>query len=461
MPDVLVITSVAVPMIVAFALGFMLWWQVGLQERTFASLTAIAFIVAGLSTAVLVGLHLAGQVHEPTIVVARWFGLADYHFELALVIDGLSLTFASFVALLVGMIGVFSRRYLHREPGYFRFYLLLTMFGAGVLLIVFAGSLDMIFIGWEFVGLTSTLLIAFFHERQNPVDHGTLAFITYRCCDIGLLVAVIWMHHRLGSAAIEPAVGDAFWGGLKAAADPQDATMIGLLLLFASMGKSAQVPLGGWLPRAMEGPTPSSAIFYGAISIHLGPYLLLRAAPLLEQSPTARTATIVVGALTALHATYVGRVQTDIKSVLAYASMAQVGIIFVEIGFGCERLALLHIVGHAASRSLQILRSPSLLHDHHHLEQAVGGLLPRTGLHIERIVPDAWQPWLYRHALERGYFETIVRERIVGPIVAVSLGLDDLDRRWTRWLAGVAGEGDGEGRAGDEPTPAEKSGAHR
>lgn len=211
--------------------------------------------------------------------------------------------------------------------------------------------------------------------------------------------------------------------------------MVGLLILWASMGKAAQVPFSGWLPRAMEGPTPSSAVFYGALSIHLGPYLLLRAESILQSSWLAASAVIAVGSLTALHATFVGRTQSDIKSALSYASMTQVGLIYVEIGLGFRYLAVAHIVGHAAIRTLQILRSPSLLHDHHHLEQAMGKQLPRTGGHLERLVPDSLQPWLYRVALERGGFDALLKDRIVAPLLRFICRIDRLDQAWVDYLS--------------------------
>jgi NADH:ubiquinone oxidoreductase subunit 5 (subunit L)/multisubunit Na+/H+ antiporter MnhA subunit len=368
--------------------------------------------------------------------VGIWFEVDRYHFPWTLVADRLSVPFALFSSLLVGLVGAFSRRYMHLEPGYRRFYLLLAFFGAGVEVVVLAGTLELLFFGWEIVGLASALLIAFFHERIGPVEHGLRAFATYRVCDIGLLAAAVWLHHATGSAEVAASGATAVaWGGFTGPADAAQATLIGLLLLWASMGKSAQVPLGGWLPRAMEGPTPSSAIFYGAISIHLGAYLLLRAAPLLEQAPLFAAAVCVVGAATAMHATFVGRVQTDIKSALAYASMTQVGIIFVEIGLGFRYLPLAHLVGHAAVRSLQILRSPSLLHDHHHLEQAMGRQLPKTGGHLERLVPASFQPWLYRHALERGYFDAVLVDYVVRGFARVFGGLDRCDRLWSALLA--------------------------
>lgn len=365
-----------------------------------------------------------------------WFSVGHYHFSWTLIGDRLSLPFAVFSSGLVWMIAVFSRRYLHREEGFHRFYLMLSFFGAGVLLVVLAGSLDLIFFGWEIVGLSSALLIAFYHERKAPVEHGLRAFLTYRFCDIGLLGAAVWLHHSVGGSTLIPTDGGMKWATLAVPPDAADAMLVGMFLIWASIGKAAQVPLGSWLPRAMEGPTPSSAIFYGAISVHLGPYLLLRAAPIFETNALLEWVIIAIGATTAVHATFVGRVQTDIKSALAYASMTQLGVIFVEIGFGMHTLALVHIVGHASLRSLQILRSPSLLHDHHHLEQAMGEALPRSGGHLEKLIPATLQPWLYRAALERGYLDTIVVDIIVGGFVRIVRRVDEIEKRWAALLAG-------------------------
>ena len=143
-----------------------------------------------------------------------------------------------------------------------------------------------------------------------------------------------------------------------------------------------------------------------------------------------------VGLATALHGTFVGRVQTDIKSTLAYASATQVGIILVEIAFGLTQLALFHLLGHAAIRTLQILRSPNLLHDYQHLEQAMARQLPRTGQHLERLVPRRWQPWLYRFALERGYVDALLRDHVAAPLVRALRSVDRFERQWAAWLGG-------------------------
>lgn len=439
--SILLIAIPGLPTLAVLALGTARW-TTGRRasEAWVVRIVGLAFSLAVLSSAFL-GLYLLiGGAPGVEADLGSWFSAGHYRFRWMLRGDRLSLPFAFFSAVLVGVIASFSRRYLHREEGFHRFYLMLAFFGAGVELVVLAGSLDLFFFGWEVVGLTSALLIAFFHERPLPVEHGLRAFVTYRACDVGLLGAAVWLHHVVGSSALTPMVEGMRWSGLEVPSDPRDALIVGLLLLWASMGKSAQVPLGGWLPRAMEGPTPSSAIFYGAISVSLGPYLLLRASPILEAAPLAAWAVIAVGTATALHATFVGRVQSDIKSALAYASMTQLGIIFVEIGLGFPLLALIHTVGHASLRSVQILRSPSLLHDHHHLEQAMGRQLPRTGGHLERLVPASLQPWLYRHALERGYFDAILVDWVVGGFTRTLRRVDRVDRRWADWVGGSGDE---------------------
>jgi NADH-quinone oxidoreductase subunit L len=204
----------------------------------------------------------------------------------------------------------------------------------------------------------------------------------------------------------------------------------------AAAGKSALVPFSGWLPRAMEGPTPSSAVFYGALSVHLGAFLLLRVGPILELSLWLSGAVIVAGLVTAIFAALAGRVQTDIKSALSFASLTQVGIIVAEIGCGLRYVALVHILGHACLRTLQFLRAPTLLTDYRTLEDAIGDHLPRRAGPWERWVPDALRLRLYRLALERGHLDTWLADGLVAPIINLFESCDALERRWTDFLAG-------------------------
>jgi NAD(P)H-quinone oxidoreductase subunit 5 len=208
------------------------------------------------------------------------------------------------------------------------------------------------------------------------------------------------------------------------------------LLLVAAMGKSALVPFSGWLPRAMEGPTPSSAVFYGALSVHLGAFLLLRVSPLLDQSLTLRVVIVLVGLSTAVFGTFAARVQTDIKCALSFASLTQVGIIVAEIGFGLRYLALIHILGHACLRTLQFLRAPTILHDYRVLENAIGERLPTRTTLLERRFSDTARLWMYRLALQRGYLDACLSDYLVAPVLRFFRGCDAIEQRWTNFLSG-------------------------
>ena len=213
------------------------------------------------------------------------------------------------------------------------------------------------------------------------------------------------------------------------------------LLLFAAAGKSALLPFCGWLPRAMEGPTPSSAVFYGALSVHLGAFLLLRVSPLFACSLGLAVATVALGLATAMYASLVGRVQTDIKSALSFASLTQVGIIVAEIGAGhwvpfLWYVALVHLLGHACLRTLQFVRAPSLLLDYRNVENAIGGKLPRSN----GGTPSRFRLWLYRFALERGYLDAILTDFIARPFLLLFRTFNRWESQWTNWLNGPSPE---------------------
>ena len=395
-----------------FAL-FGLLWLLGLtpSERALTLTTAVTFATCVIALAFEAFALMRMSAPAIQVSFGNWFAVREYRFPLVLMADRLSLAFLSLTVVLSGLIGQFSATYLHRERGFLRFFLLLHLFSFGSLLAFAAGSFDLLVAGWEVVGITSVLLIGFFHMRAAPVENGLRVFTVYRACDIGLLVAIFAMHHWAGTASFTTRLPDM---------TAMQSTIVALLLLLAAAGKAAQVPFSEWLPRAMEGPTPSSAIFYGAISIHAGAYLLLRAAPVIADSTLASALVIATGAITAIHGTIVGRASTDAKTSLAYASLTQVGVVFVEIGAGWTTLALFHILGHATVRTLQFLRAPSMLHDFHQMHSAVGGELAPTGKHLEELLPQPVQLWLYRWALDRGHMDTILERVVVRPLVRLS-----------------------------------------
>src|SRR5262249_10947520 len=204
-------------------------------------------------------------------------------------------------------------------------------------------------------------------------------WVVYRVSDAALLLAAVVLHHLSSQGDFDRLLGAGPWPEGRAALTEGQALGVGLLLVVAAAGKSALVPFSGWLPRAMEGPTPSSAVFYGALSVHLGAYLLLRAGPILDASPWLSAVVVALGLATALYAYLAGSVQTDIKSALAFASLVQVGLVVAETGLGFRYVALVHLLGNACLRTLQFIRAPTLLHDYHLLENALGEPLPRSG----------------------------------------------------------------------------------
>ncbi|MFM8704809.1 MAG: proton-conducting transporter membrane subunit [Planctomycetia bacterium] len=280
----LVMIQLLAPMAALLAIGVPALLGRPLAERTTTRLVGGAFTAAFVAAlATLAALARSGFAAR-VVHMGSLFAVGHHAATVDLVADGLSIPYVCFSTGLCALVNAFAGTYLHREPGFTRFFILLALFGTGMNLMVLAGSIDVLFAGWEFLGISSALLIGFFHERRNAVDAALRAFTTYRICDVGLFAASVVIHQATGS-------GD--FGGLFAGEWPDavclvpdtTAVVVSLLLVFAALGKSAQVPFSGWLPRAMEGPTPSSAIFYGALSIHAGAYVLLRCEALLEDAP--------------------------------------------------------------------------------------------------------------------------------------------------------------------------------
>jgi NADH-quinone oxidoreductase subunit L len=351
--------------------------------------------------------------------LGAWFSLGQAVFAFDFLVDGLSLGFTVLSSTVCGVVAAFSFRYLHREHGFNRYFLQYALFVLGITLVALAGSIEVLFVGWELVGISSALLVGFFHERRAPVANALRIFAIYRVSDAAMLSAAVLLHHWAGSGSLsELFLG---WGPAATALAPEQALVISVLLVLAVAGKSALLPFSGWLPRAMEGPTPSSAVYYGALSIHAGCFLLLRAEPLLSQSLVARALAALAGLTTAVYATITARVQTDVKSALSYGSLTQVGLIVVEISVGLTGLAFVHLVGHACFRLLQFLSAPNVLHDLHELEGRVAGPL-HTG-------PRRMQPrWLYLAALERGFVDALVDRCVVLPFQRLARRLDRFDR---------------------------------
>ena len=453
--QILGLTVVGAPAVLFALLGLSsLLRERPLSERSIVAFVEVA-IVTGLlaSIAILVLMLASGTRHVP-IALGKWVDINQphfhYHFVFKFEFDRLSVPFVIMTFALCGTIGAFCNRYMHREPGFNRFFVFYSLFVLGMVVTSLAGTIETLFTGWELVGLSSALLVAFYHERLSPVQNGLRVWCVYRLSDAALLMASIVLHHLTGEGDFDKLVRIGFWPeGTALLTEPQ-CLAVGLLLLVAAMGKSALVPFSGWLPRAMEGPTPSSAVFYGALSVHLGAFLLLRVSPLLDRSPLLRFIIVVVGLSTAVFGAFAARVQTDIKCALSFASLTQVGLIVAEIGFGLRYLALIHILGHACLRTLQFLRAPTLLHDYRVLENAIGERLPTRSSLLGTRLSATGRLWLYRLALQRGYLDACLSDYIVAPVLGFFRGCDALEQRWTKFLSG---ESSRTGDADDAASP--------
>ncbi len=438
-PMMLLWIVVGSPLLMTIVLGISSLLDRKLAEETTAKLVHVT-IVSGLlaSIAILASMLILGTRHVP-IFVGNWVVIPNlYHFSVKFVFDRLSVPFAILSFVLSGTIGAFATKYMHREQGFNRFFVLYAFFVLGMVVTSLAGTIETMFAGWELVGLSSALLVAFFQERPAPARNGLWVWGVYRVSDAALLLAAVAMHHLRGEGDFDKLLGMGPWPDEHSIVTAQQALLVGMLLLVAAAGKSALVPFSGWLPRAMEGPTPSSAVFYGALSVHLGAFLLLRVSPLLERSVWLSAAVVALGLTTALFAYLACGVQTDIKSALSFASLSQVGIIVAEIGIGWRYIPLFHIIGHASLRTLQFVRAPTLLHDYHMLENAIGEHLPRARAPWGRLGSNRLHAWLYRFGLERGYLDSILVEFVVVPFVRAFRWCDALERRWTDFLTGEA-----------------------
>lgn len=405
------------------------------HERAIARVSAGAALGSWALASLVAADWLAKGAATGSLHLGTWFRVGDEGFGLAVTLDALSLTMAGTTALISFLVALFSERYLHREPGYARFYALLGVFTAGMLTLVLAGSFDLLFVGWEAVGLASMLLVGFFRERPGPLHGAVRVMVTYRAADVGLLVGAVLLHQSAGSSEFVHAFGHGAWPGASSHLPTAPATAVSLALLAAVVGKSAQFPLGAWLPEAMEGPTSSSALFYGALSVHAGVYLLLRAAPLLEASPIASLAVGLVGAVTAVTATLSGRAQSTAKDTLAFATITQVGLMLVGVALHLWTWVLVHLIAHAFLRLLQFLRTPSALRDAHELHAALDEA-PRehTGMTPKVLSPSAFVN-IYFVALHRFFVDPALFRGVVGPIVRLSRALDALDTAITDRIA--------------------------
>lgn len=292
--------------------------------------------------------------------LATLYQTEHFVFAIQFYYDEITAVFSIVGALLFFLVATFSKYYMHRDQGYKRFFNTILLFAAGYNFIILSGNFETLFIGWEIKGLCSFLLIAFYRNRYLPVKNALKTVSNYRVSDISLILAMWMMHHLTHQNISFTQLGEAKEMAVQSG-NTSMAVFIVCMIILAATIKSAQFPFTTWLPRAMEGPTSSSAIFYGSLSVHIGVFFLLRTHPFWEDMLWAKIVIIVIGALTAVMATLIARVQPTVKTQIAYSSAAQIGLMFIETALGFHWLVLIHFAGNAFLRTYQLLVSPSVL----------------------------------------------------------------------------------------------------
>ncbi|SES74214.1 NADH-Ubiquinone oxidoreductase (complex I), chain 5 N-terminus [Nitrosomonas marina] len=410
--DYLVIFIPLLPFVAAAIIGFgHLFNQISGQkgEARSADIAKNAIYLSCVAAIALLVADLMGH-NEGSLTAVRWLDSGNLEIELNFITSGFSVIVAVLFAIILVIVTRFSTNYIHKESGFHRFFFVLSLFSSSILFLVLSGNAAATFFGWEIAGLCSYLLISFAYDRPVAGINATRVFVTNRIGDTGFILGI----------ALAFYFGDTInWTDLNSAAESMatpTVTIMSLCFVVAAMAKSAQLPFTPWLARAMEGPTPSSAVFYGAVMIHAGIFLIILLRPVIEQAPLTMGLLVVVGLLTAVYSFVVGLTQTDVKSSLCFAISGQLGLMFLECGLGLWELAMWHLCAHAIVRSYQVLTAPSLLHYVH------GNPM--------KPVPEtvAKKRWLYIASLQRFWLDPITDRTLVRPVNGLGYDLDRFDK---------------------------------
>ena len=318
----------------------------------------IASVAVGASALVAIGvfLEVLGGAERSTVTLYEWIGVGDFHINVASLVDPLSSVMLLVVTVVSFLIFVYSNGYMEHDHGFARFFTWLSLFVFAMLILVMADNYLLMFVGWEGVGLCSYLLIGFWFERPEPYVAAKKAFVMNRIGDWGYTIGMITIFLVFGSMQFV----DVFEH--VDIATEANLTLICLALFFGATGKSAQLPLYSWLPDAMEGPTPVSALIHAATMVTAGVYLVARSMPLFEAAGPSLQVVGTVGAVTAIFAATIALVQFDIKRVMAYSTVSQLGYMFLALGVGAPVAAIFHLATHAFFKALLFLGSGSVIH---------------------------------------------------------------------------------------------------
>ncbi len=335
------------------------------SSKTAVTAVALAFSGLAFALALYIAATFSSAAAPYGFTIAHWLRSGSFSADFSFYLDQLSLVMLLVVTGVGFLIHVYSIGYMWDDPSYYRFFAYLNLFMFFMLTLILANNYLVMFIGWEGVGLASYLLIGFWFTKDSAAAAGKKAFIVNRIGDFGFLIALFLMIEHFGSlnftqvfAQVRPLAPETAGAGLL--------TAIGILLMVGACGKSAQIPLYVWLPDAMEGPTPVSALMHAATMVTAGVYMVSRSHVIFDRAPTALMVVAVIGTLPAFFAATIGIAQTDIKKVLAYSTISQLGYMFMACGVGAFSAGIFHLMTHAFFKGLLFLAAGSVIH-------AVGG----------------------------------------------------------------------------------------
>ena len=302
-----------------------------------------------------------GRQREITLHLFTWISVGRFHVDAGLLIDPLALVFVLLITGVGSLIHLYAVGYMDHDPARRRFFGYFNLFLAAMLLLVLANNYLVLYVGWEGVGLASFLLIGWYSDRPSAVTAARKAFLSNRVGDVGLSIAIMLMFAYFGSTSFAGVFAHFSASGN---ASKGVAAAIGLMLLLGACGKSGQFPLQGWLPDAMEGPTPVSALIHAATMVTAGVYLIARSSPIFDASQAARTVVVIIGAITLLYGCICGCAQDDLKRVLAYSTVSQIGYMFLAVGLGkgVYAIAIIHLIAHGFFKATLFLSSGSIMH---------------------------------------------------------------------------------------------------
>jgi NADH-quinone oxidoreductase subunit L len=334
-------------------------------SRSTVTTVALFFSGAAFAMALWVAMRFSSLTLPHQEYLVHWIRSGNFSVDFAFYLDPLSLVMLLVVTGVGFLIHIYSVGYMWEDPSYYRFFSYLNLFMFFMLTLVLASDYLMMFIGWEGVGLASYLLIGFWFTKDSAASAGKKAFIVNRIGDFGFLIALFLLIKHFGSLNFDQVFHSITLLGAETAGAGL-LTTIGILLMVGACGKSAQIPLYIWLPDAMEGPTPVSALIHAATMVTAGVYMVSRSHVIFERAPIALTVVAIIGTLTAFFAATIGIAQTDIKKVLAYSTVSQLGYMFMACGVGAFSAGIFHLMTHAFFKGLLFLAAGSVIH-------AVGG----------------------------------------------------------------------------------------